>query len=228
MAAKWKFLKLLYQQEKTRFLADPEFQRFRQEQAEWLVPYAAFSGLRERFGTADFHQWPAAFRAPHALEQLVDEHGPDFDEFGLHFFTQFHLDKQLRAAVDYGRARQVVLQGDLPIGIYRHSVDAWTQPELYHLDRQAGAPPDDFSDHRPELALPNLQLGAHGPGQLRLVAAAPGPPGPLLRYAAHRPHPGLLPHLGNARQLGRGPARALFARPCPCTATRLSAPPGLV
>jgi 4-alpha-glucanotransferase len=38
-----------------------------------------------------------------------------------------------------------VLKGDLPIGIYRHSVDAWTQPELYHMDRQAGAPPDDFS-----------------------------------------------------------------------------------
>ncbi len=28
--------------------------------------------------------------------------------------------------------------------------------------------------YRPELALPNLQLGAHGPGRLRLVEAAPG------------------------------------------------------
>ncbi|MGI4870379.1 MAG: 4-alpha-glucanotransferase [Janthinobacterium lividum] len=145
MNGKWKFLKLLYQQEKARFLADPEFRKFKAEQGSWLIPYAAFSGLRERFGTADFQQWPQAFRAPHALEQLVDEHGPDFDEFGLHFFTQFHLDKQLREAVDYGRARQVVLKGDLPIGIYRHSVDAWTQPELYHMDQQAGAPPDDFS-----------------------------------------------------------------------------------
>ena len=142
---KWKFLKLLYQQEKAKFLADPAFHQFRAEQASWLVPYAAFSGLRDRFGTADFHAWPSEFRAPQALEQLVDEHGPDFDEFGLHFFTQFHLDRQLRAAVAYGRERHVVLKGDLPIGIYRHSVDAWTQPELYHLDQQAGAPPDDFS-----------------------------------------------------------------------------------
>jgi 4-alpha-glucanotransferase len=145
MNAKWKFLKLLYQQEKARFLADPEFHAFKAEQASWLVPYAAFSALRERFGTADFHQWPREFHAPVGLEALTDEHGPDFDEFGLHFFTQFHLDKQLREAVDYGRARAVVLKGDLPIGIYRHSVDAWTQPELYHMDQQAGAPPDDFS-----------------------------------------------------------------------------------
>jgi 4-alpha-glucanotransferase len=145
MNAKWKFLKLLYQQEKAKFLADPAFHKFKAEQGSWLVPYAAFSGLRDRFGTADFHAWPQEFRAPHALEQLVDEHGPHFDEFGLHFFTQFHLDKQLTAAVNYGRERHVVLKGDLPIGIYRHSVDAWTQPELYHMDQQAGAPPDDFS-----------------------------------------------------------------------------------
>ncbi|MVN76591.1 4-alpha-glucanotransferase [Hymenobacter sp. HMF4947] len=145
MNAKWKFLKLLYKQEKAKFLADPEFHKFKVEQGNWLVPYAAFSGLRERFGTADFQEWPREFRAPLALPELVDEHGPDFDEFGLHFFTQFHLDKQLRDAVSYGRTKGVVLKGDLPIGIYRHSVDAWTQPELYHMDQQAGAPPDDFS-----------------------------------------------------------------------------------
>ncbi|MGI4864752.1 MAG: 4-alpha-glucanotransferase [Janthinobacterium lividum] len=145
MNAKWKFIKLLYQQEKAKFLADPEFHKFKVEQGSWLIPYAAFSGLRDRFGTADFHEWPQEFRAPHALPELVDEHGPHFDEFGLHFFTQFHLDKQLLEAVNYGRERHVVLKGDLPIGIYRHSVDAWTQPELYHMDQQAGAPPDDFS-----------------------------------------------------------------------------------
>ena len=145
MAAKWKFSKLLYQQEKKKFLADPEFHHFKATQHSWLVPYAAFSALRDRFHTADFHKWPVEFQVPHQLDKLTDESAPDFDEFGLHFFTQFHLDKQLRAAVQYGRERQVVLKGDLPIGIYRHSVDAWTQPELYHLNQQAGAPPDDFS-----------------------------------------------------------------------------------
>ncbi|QKG53810.1 4-alpha-glucanotransferase [Hymenobacter sp. BRD67] len=145
MNGKWKLLRLLYQQEKKKFLVDPEFHTFKAEQASWLIPYAAFSALRERFGTADFHQWPREFRAPVGLAELTNEAGADFDEFGLHFFTQFHLDKQLRAAVNYGRARGVVLKGDLPIGIYRHSVDAWTQPELFHMDQQAGAPPDDFS-----------------------------------------------------------------------------------
>ena len=145
MNTKWRFLKKLYLQEKNRLLMDPEFQQFRAEQADWLVPYAAFSALRDRFQTADFSLWPADFQTPQNLAQLTAETSPDFDEFGLHFFTQFHLDKQLREAVEYGRQKGVVLKGDLPIGIYRHSVDAWTQPELYHLDAQAGAPPDDFS-----------------------------------------------------------------------------------
>ena len=145
MTAKWKFLKLLYQQEKPAFLADPEYREFYASQAEWLVPYAAFSALRDRFGTADFSQWPAEFRAPQGLTAMTDEAAANYDELGLFFFVQFHLDKQLRAAVAYARSRGVVIKGDLPIGIYRHSVDAWTQPELYHMDRQAGAPPDDFS-----------------------------------------------------------------------------------
>ena len=145
MAAKWKFLKQLFKQEKQAFLADAEYRAFFAGQADWLVPYAAFSALRDRFGTADFQQWPAEFRSPQNLEQLTAETAADYDDFGLFFFTQFHLDKQLRAAVDYARRRGVVLKGDLPIGIYRHSVDAWTQPELYHMNAQAGAPPDDFS-----------------------------------------------------------------------------------
>ena len=145
MAAKWKFLRLLYKQEKKNFLADAEYRQFRAEQGPWLVPYAAFSALRDRFGTADFGQWPAEFRTPPDLGALTAETAADYDDFGLFFFVQFHLDKQLRAAVAHARAQGVVLKGDLPIGIYRHSVEAWTQPELFHLDQQAGAPPDDFS-----------------------------------------------------------------------------------
>ncbi|GAB3875077.1 4-alpha-glucanotransferase [Hymenobacter segetis] len=145
MNAKWKFLKLLYKQEKAAFLADPEYREFYASQADWLVPYAAFSALRDRYHTADFQEWPAQFRTPKNLAKLTAETAADYDDYGLFFFTQYHLDKQLRAAVAYARSRGVVLKGDLPIGIYRHSVDAWTQPELYHMNAQAGAPPDDFS-----------------------------------------------------------------------------------
>lgn len=38
------------------------------------------------------------------------------------------------------------MKGDLPIGVYRHSVETWTEPELFEMDFQAGAPPDHFSN----------------------------------------------------------------------------------
>jgi 4-alpha-glucanotransferase len=47
--------------------------------------------------------------------------------------------------VDYAHKRGIALKGDIPIGIYRYGADAWTAPELYNMDRQAGAPPDDFA-----------------------------------------------------------------------------------
>ena len=37
------------------------------------------------------------------------------------------------------------MKGDIPIGIGRHSVEAWSNPELFNLDCQAGAPPDAFA-----------------------------------------------------------------------------------
>ena len=60
-------------------------------------------------------------------------------------FQQFCLDQQLMRATQYARRNGVFLKGDIPIGISRHSVEAWVEPHLFHLDCQAGAPPDNFS-----------------------------------------------------------------------------------
>ena len=48
--------------------------------------------------------------------------------------------------IDYIHSKGLAIKGDLPIGIYRHSVEAWTEPELFGMDFQAGAPPDEFTD----------------------------------------------------------------------------------
>ena len=58
---------------------------------------------------------------------------------------QYHLHRQLSLARDYAHSRGVFLKGDLPIGISPTSTDAWASPELFHLDSQAGAPPDAFA-----------------------------------------------------------------------------------
>lgn len=63
----------------------------------------------------------------------------------FHYFLQYHLDKQLKEAVDYLHQKGIALKGDIPIGIGRHSVEAWNNPELFNLDSSAGAPPDAFA-----------------------------------------------------------------------------------
>ena len=50
---------------------------------------------------------------------------------------------------------ELILKGDLPIGVSRTSVEAWTEPKYFNMNGQAGAPPMTFHE-RSELAVPDL------------------------------------------------------------------------
>jgi 4-alpha-glucanotransferase len=146
MALKSRFFKLIYDQTRNEFLNDPEFLSFFDKNEYWLRPYAAFSYLRDLFNTPDFNQWGEYSKASDDLmAQLTNKDAPHYDDIAVHYFIQYHAHKQLLEASEYARSKGVVLKGDIPIGIYRNSVDAWLHPQLYHMDCQAGAPPDDFS-----------------------------------------------------------------------------------
>jgi 4-alpha-glucanotransferase len=146
MNLKSRFYKKLYDQDRDNFLKDPEFKKFFQENREWLEQYAAFSYLRDQYHTPDFTCWEEyANYEKTKIDRLVDPKNKIYDDIAVHYFIQYHLHKQLRAVVDYAREKGVILKGDLPIGIYRNSVDAWVEPRLYHMDKQAGAPPDAYS-----------------------------------------------------------------------------------
>ncbi|MBK6933102.1 MAG: 4-alpha-glucanotransferase [Saprospirales bacterium] len=146
MQTKWEIIRQLYAAQKTAFLTDPDFIRYFTENQQWLLPYAAFCYLRDKNGTPDFSQWPEhAVYQEKEIEKLVSPRASHYDHVAIHYYAQWHLHRQLRAAVEYVHAKGLVLKGDIPIGIYRHSCDAWVEPELYHMDIQAGAPPDDFA-----------------------------------------------------------------------------------
>jgi 4-alpha-glucanotransferase len=146
MQLKSAYFKELYDQERDTFLVDPDFLQFFRENEGWLVPYAAFSRFRDQYKTPDFSKWKAHTRYDDVeVRSLIQPDRKNYDHFAVHFFIQYHLHKQMMKVADYARKKGVVLKGDIPIGIYRHSVDAWVAPHLYNMDRQAGAPPDDFS-----------------------------------------------------------------------------------
>lgn len=146
MNFKLKAIKELYGLKKDSFTQEEEYIQFFEENKHWLVPYAAFCYLRDKNGTADFNQWKTnSVYDKEAIEKLSAPTQRHYASIAVHYFTQYQLHLQLTDAVSYAHKNGIVLKGDIPIGVYRYSCDTWVQPELYHMDAQAGAPPDDFA-----------------------------------------------------------------------------------
>ncbi|MEI9934241.1 MAG: 4-alpha-glucanotransferase [Ferruginibacter sp.] len=146
MNIKLKTIKELYKIQKDTFLNDPEYFEFFNLNREWLVPYAAFCYLRDKYKTPDCSKWKTYNSySEKSIQQLVQPSQKHYDEIALHYFTQYHLHLQLKDATDYAHKNGIVVKGDLPIGIYRYSCDAWINPSLYNMNAQAGAPPDAFA-----------------------------------------------------------------------------------
>lgn len=140
-AAKLELLRKRYKTQKDT--ATPEYAAFLEENRGWLVPYAVFSVLRDIHGSPEFSQWGKyAVYSPKKVETFEKEHPA---EVGFYCYLQFLLDRQLRDAVAYAHVHGVAIKGDLPIGVSRVSADAWQHPDLFHMDSQAGAPPDAFA-----------------------------------------------------------------------------------
>jgi 4-alpha-glucanotransferase len=146
MKIKMQVLRELYDTDADAFLKEDAFKDFVAGNDHWLKAYAVFSHLRDKFGTADYSQWKTnSIYNDAEVEKLVSARSKTAREIRFYYFIQYHLHLQLREAVEYIHKRGIVLKGDIPIGIYRYSVDAWQEPGLYHMDWQAGAPPDDFA-----------------------------------------------------------------------------------
>lgn len=146
IALKWNYIRAVYPQVGKSTFASADYKKWFAANQQWLVPYAAFCYLRDKFHTPDFSQWGEYSRYDEAsIARLTDKKSDVYDEIAIHYFVQYHLHKQLSEACDYAHHHGVAMKGDIPIGINPHSVDAWQAPELFDLSLQAGAPPDDFS-----------------------------------------------------------------------------------
>lgn len=140
-------LQQLYTLQGKKTFADNDFNAFFEQNSHWLVPYAVFCYLRDKYNTADYNQWPefSTYNDSEIAALAADTKGPAYKSIGLYYFIQYHLHLQLKQATQYAHEKGVIIKGDIPIGIYRYSVDAWQQPSLYFMHSQAGAPPDDFA-----------------------------------------------------------------------------------
>ena len=148
MKIKEEYFKKIFHQTWNDIKEKEDYKIFFNENKDWLVPYASFCSQRDNKSTRqqvnettsrDASMIPTISTNIDTSKQV----SKSITEFS--YFLQYHLDKQLKEAVDYLHEKGIALKGDIPIGIGRDSVEAYTNPELFNLDCQAGAPPDAFA-----------------------------------------------------------------------------------
>ncbi len=160
MKLKWDALRLLYKAMKNDVFQEKSYIEFFHENESWLVPYAAFSYLRDSFGTPDASAWGKYEKYnPALIKALCMQGSTHFDDIALHYFIQYQLHLQLKDAHDHANRKGIVLKGDIAIGVHRNGADTWTNPSLYNLDMQAGAPPDDFAVKGQNWGFPTYNWG---------------------------------------------------------------------
>ena len=115
LKAKWKYFQIAFEQQWESLKETAEFQQFVKENEDWLHDYAQYCAERDGNGTE------------------------------IHLLLQYHCDKQLREAVKALHDKGLLLKGDIPIGVNPAGVDVKSHPDLFNLDVQVGAPPDDFA-----------------------------------------------------------------------------------
>ena len=115
LKAKWKHFQTAFEQQWEALKDTADFQQFVKENEDWLHDYAQYCAERDNNGTE------------------------------IHLFLQYHCDKQLREAVKALHDKGLLLKGDIPIGVNPSGVDVKSHPDLFNLDVQVGAPPDDFA-----------------------------------------------------------------------------------
>ena len=126
------------------------FEGFLQQQSHWLADFALFMALREANPKLDWTSWPQSIlhRKPSALADCRRDLS---EAVNLHQFGQFLFFRQLKTLRKHAKKSGVELLGDLPIFVSPESVDVWTDPKLFQLDKNsrpvavAGVPPDQFS-----------------------------------------------------------------------------------
>jgi 4-alpha-glucanotransferase len=115
LKAKWKYFQIAFEQQWETLKDSDDFKQFCNENADWLPDYAQYCAER------------------------------DGNVTDIHLFLQYHCDKQLREAVNALHDKGLLLKGDIPIGVNPSGVDVKSHPNLFNLDVQVGAPPDDFA-----------------------------------------------------------------------------------
>lgn len=135
--------------ENQSFQAD--FKHFEKSNRLWLDDFAEFMAIKGHFGNQALQKWDdkkAVARDPSALEKYRTMLAEQIQYFKV---TQYFFFKQWTELKNYANQKGIQIIGDMPIYVAADSVEVWTKPELFQLDKErnplfvAGVPADQFS-----------------------------------------------------------------------------------
>ena len=142
-----KVLRLAYD----RFSGGEAFEAFCRENEAWLPDFALFMALKDSRGGKPWYQWEDGLkhRCPEALETARRELA---DQIRFYCFQQYLFFRQWNALHSYAAEKNIRIIGDVPIYVPLDSVEVWSRPDLFQLDKNldpiavAGCPPDAFTE----------------------------------------------------------------------------------
>lgn len=116
------------------------------------INYEAVRELKEKA----YKNYPFSYKEVEAFrkkEKWIDAYA-DLKEGEKTLCEQWLASVQMRQVKAHAEALGIKVMGDLPILVAADSVEVKLHPHLFHLDRQAGAPADQFSDHAQNWGFP--------------------------------------------------------------------------
>ncbi|MCK4328846.1 4-alpha-glucanotransferase [candidate division WOR-3 bacterium] len=129
---------------------NPGYENFCSKNSYWLDDYALFVACKTYFHEQMWNEWPTEIRDRQSktLRSLKNEL---YNEIEREKFIQYIFLKQWLSLKKYCNKKGIQVIGDIPIYISYDSVDLWSNPEIFKLDKEkrpyvvAGVPPDYFS-----------------------------------------------------------------------------------
>jgi 4-alpha-glucanotransferase len=126
------------------------YDEFCNKNKAWLDHFALFVVVKKDQNGKAWAEWEKGLRDKNPKE--MDRMKKEFhDELEREKFLQYLFFKQWLSLKKYCNDKGIELIGDIPIYVNYDSVDVWTHPELFKLDKDkkptfvAGVPPDYFS-----------------------------------------------------------------------------------
>ncbi|MEW6009548.1 MAG: 4-alpha-glucanotransferase [Candidatus Omnitrophota bacterium] len=127
-----------------------QYEEFCLKNSFWLDDFALYVSLKNYYKGIAWSDWPREVRDRDKiyLEQIRHEL---IERINKEKFLQFIFFKQWLTLKLYCQEKGIQIIGDVPIYVNYDSVDVWTHPELFKLDKEkkpqfvAGVPPDYFS-----------------------------------------------------------------------------------